>query len=338
MAGDVTTFLNTATLPEMSDLVKKQFSFVSERVKPAAAPLFINENLLNHGSQMKHYYEIDTELFGRRKREGEAQKRAKGGVGYNKTMYAKRYAMSIELTYEFKKFSEDYAQRAIAKLQSLTNFMPQRRELDLTHRFTFATSTSYVNMDGETVDVSTGDGLALAYSAHTLAHSSDTYRNRLAGDPEISVGALELARNLFNTDLKDNFGKKIIMEPNTIITGADEVTINTVKKILNSTADLSAANNGVINTQRARYRHVILPYLASDAEGGNDSTKRRWWALACTGMGANGWQAYFGTFEADNLKTPDENKETDVWVFGVRGTWGIVATTGRGIVFSCPTN
>ena len=41
--GNYTSYLNTITLPEFSDLVKKQFIFINEKIKPAAAQLFMEE-------------------------------------------------------------------------------------------------------------------------------------------------------------------------------------------------------------------------------------------------------------------------------------------------------
>jgi glycine/D-amino acid oxidase-like deaminating enzyme len=45
-------------------------------------------------------------------------------------------------------------------------------ELDLSHRFTFMTATAYTNNNGTSVDVTVGDTLALASTAHTVRGSS----------------------------------------------------------------------------------------------------------------------------------------------------------------------
>ena len=88
--GLSTTWLNTVTLPEFSDLVTKQFIFVNEKPKLAAAQLFIYENLTGWNSQTKRYDEVDVETFASVKQEGVNAKKARAGIGYNKTMTAKR--------------------------------------------------------------------------------------------------------------------------------------------------------------------------------------------------------------------------------------------------------
>jgi hypothetical protein len=47
------------------------------------------------------------------------------------------------------------------RISSLAEAAAKRMEMDLTHRFTFANSTSYTDLDGDTVTTTVGDGLAL---------------------------------------------------------------------------------------------------------------------------------------------------------------------------------
>ncbi len=339
MAGNFATWLNTATLPEFSDLVTKQFIFVNEKIKPAAAQLFIYEDLTSWSSQTKRYDEVDVETFASVKEEGVNAKKAKAGIGYNKTMTAKRVAKEIDISWEMRRYGQQY--KVKSQLTSLNEFVPQRTELDLTHVLTFATSTSYTDMDGNTVATTTGDGYALAYATHTLAFSSTTYRNRVASDPAFGQAGLEAAELLFTTDIYSNFGERRVMMPNTIITTDNPSLVNDVRKVLESTADVDAAHAGVVNVYSKKYKHVILPYLATDATGAPDSTKKRWWGLAS--IGDMGWQAYYGVFEAANLKTPTagnngEDVHNDNWTYGCRGSYGITTVSGRGLVMSCPTS
>lgn len=339
MAGNFSVWLNTATLPEFSDLTTKQFSHVMEMIKPAAQSLFIYEDLTGYGSDQKRYDEVDVETFAKLKRQGENSPKAKAGVGYNKTMQARRYSMEINVSFEYRRFSQQYASTVKADLVSMNHFIPQRFELNLSHIFTFATSLSYTDMDGETIDVSTGDTLALAYNAHTLAHSATTYSNRISGDPAMSQGALEAGESLFVSDILSNFGERRVLTPNVIVTSDDPTTIRTLSQILSSTADVDAAQSGVTNAFKGKYRTVALPYLATTATGARDATKKRWWFLVSAyGSANNSWQAYYGVFENANMKTPDENSSNDDWKYGVRGMMGACVLSARGLVASCPTN
>lgn len=344
MAGNFATWLNTATLPEFSDLVMKGFSHQKEMVMPAAAQLFLQEDLTGYGSDTKRYDEVDVETFAKLKRQGENAQKAKAGVGYNKTMRARRYAMEINVSWEYRRYSQQYAANVKNDLTSLQHFIPQRFELNLTHALTFATSTAYTDMDGESIDVSTGDALALAYSAKTLAFSSTTYRNRVNGDPAFSQGGLEAAESLFVSDILSNFGDRRVLKANKIFTSDDPNTCRTVRQVLHSTADVDAAHAGVLNAFSNKYMHVELPYLATTATGARDATKKRWWGIvAAYGSASNSWQAYYGIFENTNVKTPSagnngEDASNDDWKFGVRGSMGVAVLSGRGLVMSCPNS
>lgn len=197
-------------------------------------------------------------------------------------------------------------------------------------------------MDGDTIDT-TGQTYAIAYSAQTLKNSSTTYRNRVSSDPAFGQGALESAEELFVTDIMNNFAQRRIIKPNLIISTDTPSLCNDIRKVLESTADVDAAHAGVTNVYATKYKHIELPWLATDASGGRDSTKKRWWGLVAANKGGMGWQAYFGIFERANLKTPfagnsGEDTHNDNWTYGARGSYGIATLTGRGLVMSCPVN
>lgn len=338
-----TTLLNTVTLPEMTDLIRKQFVQVQQMVVPAAKPLFITDPIGKGQGNTKRYDEIDTQTFARLKRQGESAKKAAVGVGYNVTMTKKRIAMEIDITQE-QRDENRYAEVG-SLITSLTHFCPQRVELDMTHRFTFCSATSYVDLDGETVDVSVGDTLQLAYSAHTLKFSSLTYSNRVSGDPIFSRGGIEAAEALTVTNVLSNFGERRVISYNTIVTGDDPNTVNTVKQFLNSMADVTAVQAGIENIYKGKYRHVVLPYLATTATGARDSTKERQWFLVSAGLGVNGWQAYYGVWEPAHLKDQSMDEtgtnhdySRDIWTFGTRAGYGLAVVSGRGFVASLPTS
>jgi hypothetical protein len=203
-------------------------------------------------------------------------------------------------------------------------------ELNATHLFSFADSTAFTDMDGNSVDVSVGDGLALVSSVHTLTGSSSTYSNVVPGNPQISQGALELAEVVARTEILSNFGEQRRMNFNTIVTHDDPATERTVRQILQSTADIDAAHAGVDNVYKGRYRHLSLPYLASTAAGVYDSTKAKRWFL----IAAQQWKAYLGVWEPARLKKPTEDTHNDNWTYGTRGTFKPMAVSGRGLIMS----
>jgi len=224
------------------------------------------------------------------------------------------------------------------RISNLAQSVADRMVLDKTHRFTFATSTSYTSMEGETINTAMGDALALASSAHTVTGSSLTYRNRVSGDPIISKGGIEAAELLFSSQMITTTGKMVKNKPSAIFTGDNPNVVNTVKQYLQSYADPEAAHAGVVNVNNGRYQHIILPYLATTAAGAYDSTKAQWWGLA--DMTRKTMHSFVG--QAPTFITPQAGQgidfETMSWRYAAFSSYSLVGNDPRGIVMSCPVS
>ncbi len=304
--------------------------------------LFITDNMEANTGDTRRYDEIDTETYALRKNEGADAAIAQVKKGYNVIMTAKRIAMEINITWEMRRYNK-YPE-VVARLTSLTHFCPQRLDLDLTHRLTFAADASYTNMDGETVATTVGDGYQVLYATHTLSGVSTTYNNIVTGAPRFSTAGLEAAESIANTQILSNLGEKRVMTFNTIVTGDDPNTVNRVKRFLQSTADVDGANSGVVNVYKNKYTHIILPNLATTATGAYNSDKAKYWFLIAANGDARGWQAYCGIWEAPHLKTPQpeegnngEDVHNDNWVYGCRASYGTAVISGRGCIGSLAT-
>lgn len=331
-----TRLISTLALGELTDLIEKSYVSFMEFEPKNAEQLFMRNSIPAGTGDSRRMDEMDTETFARSMGEGEDAHKVSVAHGYSKTMYWSRRATEIDITYKMRATGKD--REIIAKITSLNHYCPERKELDLTHRLTFATSTSYTDMDGNTVDVTGGDSLAAVYSAHTLKHSSATWRNRIANDPIFSPGALELAETLANTNILNNFGETREMNFGIVFSGKDASTVREIRKVMQSTSDIDQNNPGVVNTYTG-YRHVILPKLATDANGAYDSTKRRWWGIVSEGN----LQAHYGVWEENNLKTPSagnngEDLHNDNWTYGSRMSYGMCIVSARGLIMSCPTS
>lgn len=331
--------VSEAALSNLTDLVRRSWTVMKQTLPRTARPLFNSEFIGAGNGSSKNINEFDGETFASYKAEGTNSAKASVGVGYTKTMNARTFSKEIDITLEMRNDNR-YAQIG-QMITDLSKFCENRQDLDLTHRFTFASSTSYVDMNGETVDTTMGDGLALASTVHTLAFSATTYSNRVTGDPAFNQGAYEAAKLLGTTQTYNNFGEQRMLDFNTIITGTDPGTTRTVKQLLNSMADIDAVQAGIVNVYKNGMRHVELPYLASTAAGAYDSTKRRWWFLGAIGM--NGWQAYVGDWIAPTLKTPAPgNNGEDIhnynWTYSAYCRYGIVVVSGKGMICSLPVS
>lgn len=338
-----TTLLNTVTLPELTDLIRKEFVKTQTMVAPQATQLYITDPIAKGNGNTKRYDEVDTQTFARNKKQGEASKKASAGIGYNVIATKKRVALEIDITQEMR--DENRYPEVGSLITSLTHFCPQRIELDQTHLLTFCTATSYTDMDGEVVNLAVGDTLSLVNNAHTLKFSSTTYSNRVSGDPIFSRGGIEGVEALAVTNVLSNFGERRVINFNVIISGDDPNTCNSIKQFLNSTADVEAVQAGVENVYKGKYRHVMLPYLATTATGARDSTKERWWFLGAIGQGTNGWQAYYSVWEAPHMKdqTMDDrganhDYSRDIWTFGTRAGYSVRAVSGRGLIAALPAS
>ena len=102
-----------------------------------------------------------------------------------------------------------------------------------------------------------------------------------------------------------------------------------------STADPDASHSGVKNTYAGKYKHVILPRVATSATGAADTDKRYYWGLASSALS----NFYLGIWESPHMIAPSEGSnaedvQTDDWDFRNRAEIGITIVTGQWIKFS----
>jgi hypothetical protein len=327
--------LNTVTLPVFTRLAGVIFEKAVDMVDKVArnSGLFVVENVPDNSGETRDYTEIDLELYADNKAQGDQAGRAKVELGYNKVVTVKRVAKDIGITYEMRRFNK-YPE-VIRRLTNLAQMPVNRLELDLSHRIGFGASTSYTDKNGSTVSITCGDSLALFSTAHTLTGSSSTYRNRLAGNPQLSKGALEGMERLITEETINNFGEKVTIPFDILWTTDDPATVNTALEYLQSVAAPDFANQGVTNVYKAKYKHVKLPLVPTTAAGAVDNTKRRYWGIASSLIS----DAHLAIWEEPHLKAPSELNageefSTDDWNFGVRAGYGIGIVTGRWIKFS----
>ena len=330
-----TSQISLLSFSEMADTVNRTYTNWQKLVPGLATVkgLYKTESIARGVGDRKIYQETDGGTFAKRKREGAEATKTTVTNGYNKTMYAYRYAAEIDITAEARMFGKN--QEIKQKMTDLSQFIPQRQLIDLTHRFTFMGNLEYVNMDGDTVDVSMGDGLALQSASHELTEDTTGYSNVITGNVSFSATGLDIARNQARTQTLSNFGEKRVMNFTTIVTGEDATTCREVYELFDSMGAPGGGHSGIANIDKGAFRHVKLAYMDTDANGANDSTKAKYWFLIAVGQ----WEAHFGEWEAGHLKMPSagnngEDVHTDDWTYGTRGTWGIAIVSGKGCLCS----
>lgn len=203
--------------------------------------------------------------------------------GYSKNIVVYRRTYSLALTWMFS-YHNKYPEQQNDIIRGVAISTGARMEYDMSAPFTYCTSTSYTNIDGRVVDISTGDGLSLANASHTLRNSSTTYRNIVANNPQLSAGALELAENLFTQQMYDNNGNRVVCVPDCLVLCTDKTTYNVALKIIKSSAPMDAPNAGVHNPYNGAYKIVRAFGIDSTFTVGGtaftfDATKSKQWML-----------------------------------------------------------
>lgn len=337
--GNQAPLLTTFTFDEIYDRVQKKFIDMLPKYPIDAKPLFIFESIPEQTGNTRQYDESDFSSFARTKPEGVPAAKGIFGIGYHKIMTMKRIALEFDLTYEARTQNQWYKVTEITA--GLIQTVPYRINLDMTQRVTFAMSSSYVDMDGYTIDTTTGDGLSLANAAHTLAFSATTYTNLVPGSPQFSKSALQSAEIIARNNTYDNFGIPRTMNWTHIFCSGQSTTKENIKQFLHSISDNTQANPNVMNTYKDSYEILILQQLDTDANGGRDVSKSNNWGIAALGGSIRGdrFQAFYGEWEAPHMKpTVDggnaDDFSKDVWKFGVRGGYGIVTVAPKGFILS----
>ena len=294
--------IDTFSLPQLNDLVEREFLNGVDPVESVmrSSPLVVEEPIANNtGSYRRMAERIDIDQYADDRAEGDSSSIAKVQYGYEKDLEMSDFTLQVSITKKMRR--EGKTTQIRDTIQSLGGAARRRLDLDLAHRFTFAFATSYVNKNGQTVDVTTGDGKALCASDHTLTGSATTYNNIIPANPQFTKAALEAAEKLFTEETYDNLGLKSAMMADTIVTTDDPNTCNQVKELLNSTADVDTNNSGTFNVYSSKYTHVKSGRIATTATGATDNTKAKYWFLAC----AKKSSLTLGVVEEAYLTTPN---------------------------------
>lgn len=329
------TNVSTYNLPQMTDLVNRTFWDALDQLPQVMKNswIVIQQDMPENTWESRRFAErLHRTPYASVRDEWSDSKQAQVQYGYEKDMQV--YTVSLEESITKRMRTAGKEQNILDSITSLSEVCPNTIDLDLAHRLTFAFDTSYTRNSGETVDTTVWDGLALISNSHTLTGSATTYSNLIPGNPQCSKTAIENAEQLFAEETYDNLGNKMVITPNTIITTDDPNTINLVRELQNSTADVDAnnGNSGIFNSYKNKYKHVVVPRLATTATGATDTTKRKQWFLASSKAS----DFYLCTLEEPYVKTPNEwnNGEdfsSENWSYLAAATYGIAIVTGRWI-------
>lgn len=320
---------------QFNDLVKNalvQWREEYESVEKNARQLYDivpNENLTSEHSH------IDGPGFARRKSEGGSYVVGSPRQGYSLTLTKSRIGLTDSVTWEMRKY--DKYREIEKKMRGLGESTAQRIELDLTHMFTFGlqSSTTYTNMDGESVSVATGDGVVLFSNSHTITGSSTNVDN-YNGTNAFNRTNLEAAERLFRNMVNMN-DVKVVPKPDTIITGDDPAIVNAVSEFIKS-VDAPDTAERATNVYKGKYNHVILPFLATTNVGAPTTTGQYYWMVAdLKHKDALVEFSEMPTFTAPNPGNNGEDFQTDDWSFKSSASYSYGVLDYKWIVGSAAT-
>lgn len=269
------SIINTTTFEDLTDNLEIKWRKRYEAFPKVAAFLYDIEDVSVITSDESSF---DGYSVARKKREGQDHEMLSTAQGYRKAWEIYEVSGMTKITWKMRKGAR-YRQ-IDQSINQMSDSVAKRMELDLTHRFGYAWATSYTDYDGDTVDTTVGDGLAMMSASHTLTESSSTYRNAIANNPPLSESGIQAGRKLFSTGMLDNNGEPIMVDADTLIVSNDPTIIDTASKYLKSVGSVDDAHSGIFNPLQGRYRLIVLNYLSFDADLSYDATKAGYWFLA----------------------------------------------------------
>ncbi len=113
----------------------------------------------------------------RRVAEGQDFPKSNSTPGYSNTALQKHYANSFEVTKDHRMFIANKWSEVKALPKNLVNDAYDKIDQSLAEVLNNGQSTSYVDVYGDTVNATTGDGVALFSLSHKVASSSQVFSN-----------------------------------------------------------------------------------------------------------------------------------------------------------------
>ena len=305
--------ISSYSISQLTDLANRTFLFKNKTLPQIMrkSPFVITDTIPHGTWDTRRYAEdIDADQYAGVRDEGWVARQAKVQYGYEKDSQLYTIAQERSIAKVMRDTGKE--RDIINRLTFLGEVGPNTIDLDLAHRLTFHTATSYQRTawgTNTTTNITTGDGLALASTVHTLTGSATTYSNIISGNPQFSKGSLENAEKLFVEETYDNLGVKMYMEPDCIILTDDPNSNNQAKELLHATANVNTSNSGTFNAYSNKYKVVSVPRIATTASWAPDTTKRKYRFLAAS----KSTTFYFSVLNEPYLKTPMDGNNGEVF-------------------------
>lgn len=333
--------ISTLTVPAIQDLVKKSFVKETHQKGGDVRKLFIKETA-DWSSDTKRIHELDRERFAETKVQGQASAQRGIGQGYYKDIVRK--TVSITRLVSGEAYQALTAHKLAEYATQTAKDVVDKIELDMRNFLGYATgATSYTDNGGFSISTTVGDGLSVFDTTHTLKNSTTTYSNILSGAPTLTNVALESAEDYFNYNVYDNYGQKIEMRPNTLITTRKAIMVNKVDRLFGSVspesiAGTANANAGIKNTYRNKYTHLTIDFDVTSLNATDTALYYYWFLAALGGMPEERFQAYYVSWMSPMVAPAEVNQDKWILSYTARAAYGIGAVSGKGMLVSKATS
>jgi len=338
--------INLATFPLLTQNILMEWG----NTKPEFEPVRDQLAIVEHGEMKKttDHSKFSTVSTARRITDGGNAKQGVTKQGFRVTLNKLGIALELDVSEEMRMYDDSYGE--IMKMtRDITKGLNRRVELDLASFLYHAWSSSYTNVDGETITTVGPDGNPLMFATHSCNGSTNTYSNQIGAigtthDP-ISSSVLETLVESGNNFLDEGDGRSTPTEFDTIITGRHKPTQMEVSRILNSVLTPGASTTSVNNSNnqlQSMYQHLVVPYLDMNPQTeqrnatGATSRARYCFVAKLRDKDANGFTMRFS--KDPTMNAPFAVAESGVWQYvanayytiGLLASNFIVGTKGDG--------
>lgn len=348
--GPQMTAITQYSAKELYNLVEKTFQYFRDGVARHAGnvmQVYVKETRTTKKLFRKTQQDYST--YAKFKAELGLTARGKYGIGFYKDIFMKTIALEQVMSDEAYTYEEprDGWNALSLIVKALAETTSNRMYLDMTQMaFTFAQSPTWIDMDGQIVDNTTGDGVSLANSAHLLAHSPVTYNN-IGPAVLFSKSAVKIDERIARNNTLDNFAQPGVVNLTHIWFTGDSENKEEILQFIKSRTDNTQANPEVINTYLGVYKPLELQLIDTDVMGRRDTTKSNYWGLiGLEGnlLDGNRFSGILGVWEMPRLKPfPNGSNNAvdfsrDALKWASRTRYGIGFLDGQHVVYNFAPN
>ena len=192
------------------------------------------------------------------KAEGAAAYQDEYEQGYDKMVKHTSFGLEVMISKELR--DDNQFDDAQTKVVNLVQAYKRTRARLATQALTSAVgATTSISFNNATIDVTTGDGLALFNEGHTLKSRDDITQSNYYSDLFDSHAAVLNKAAIRMRNFKDDKGNVLGFLPDVIILpGNDPEYEDYVKKVIGSDGEVGSNYND-INTQRGKWKLVVDP-------------------------------------------------------------------------------